>query len=93
MKPVPTWKAVLAMIAWQIYEWLNFKTMSIKLRFFLASMTAILAAVSFFQVNSYFADKHNINSVFIIVGVALALFAIFQFWTISKDAGTGPDDE
>jgi uncharacterized membrane protein len=33
---------------------------------------AFLGVVSFFQVDSYFADKHNLNWLFIAIGVALA---------------------
>lgn len=65
--------------------------MSIKFRFALASALAILAAISFFHINSYIADKHNINTVFWIGGIALGLLAVYNFWVISRDAGSGPD--
>lgn len=79
--------ALILLFISEIYE-----AMSIKLRFFLASMTLILATVSFFHIDSYIADKHNINTVFWIAGIALGLWGLYQFWTISKDAGSGPEN-
>ena len=38
---------------------------------------AFASVISFFTVNSYFADSHHMNGVFIGAGVVFALLAIF----------------
>lgn len=48
---------------------------------------AILAVVCFFHIDSYVADKHNINLVFIIGGIVLALWAAYRVYYMSKGSG------
>jgi uncharacterized membrane-anchored protein len=46
--------------------------------FIIMSALAILSLVSFFQINSYFADKHKINGLFTLLGIILAAGAVLS---------------
>lgn len=67
--------------------------MSIKLRFALMSLLAMLSVVSFFHIDSFVADQHKINYLFWLAGFTFAALAIWNLVIIMKTAGTGPDDE
>ncbi len=45
--------------------------------FLLAVVCAFASAISFFTINSYFADKHHLNALFIVTGVVCAIGCIF----------------
>lgn len=47
-------------------------------------LSAFASAISFFQVNSYFADKHNFNTVFTVAGIVLGLFASFSLYKFNQ---------
>lgn len=42
-------------------------------------ITAFVSVISFFNINSYFADKHKINWLFTVVGIIFALVAIYSY--------------
>lgn len=48
------------------------------------AFAAFLAVISFFQINSAFADKHHINGLFIVLGIAFAIIAAALFITVVK---------
>ena len=50
-------------------------------------VSLFLCLISFFQVNSAFADKHNINGVWIVLG---SIFAISTLYCGRKAAKTAP---
>lgn len=45
---------------------------------------SILSVISFFQVNSYWADKNNFNGAWKVIGIVLGLGAIFCYWKTTK---------
>lgn len=49
---------------------------------------AFASVISFFQINSAFADKHNANTVFLIAGIVLGVAAIFCLLKVIKYGGT-----
>lgn len=52
------------------------------------SISAILSAVSFFQINSYWADKHKFNNGWLVIGIVLGVAAIFCLYKVNKSGGT-----
>lgn len=70
----------------------TFETMSIKVRFALMSLLAMISVVSFFHIDSYIADKHDINYLFWLGGFTFAALAIWNLAIIMKSAGTGPEN-
>lgn len=52
--------------------------------FAVTSVLAFMAVISFFQVNSYWADKHHFNTWWIIIGILTGLAAIFCFSKVIK---------
>lgn len=58
--------------------------------FTLTVIAAFIGMVSFFQINSYFADKHKVNGLFTVMGIVFTLAAIFCIWKANKTStGTG----
>lgn len=49
---------------------------------------AITSAISFFQINSYWADKHHFNGVFgwLGIGIALGLGAIYSLYKTTENS-------
>lgn len=45
---------------------------------------ALLAVISFFHINSYVADKNNINWLFWVIGIAGILWAGYRVYYMSK---------
>ena len=52
--------------------------------FAVTSVLAFMAVISFFQVNSYWADKHHFNTGWIIIGILTGLAAIFCLSKVIK---------
>lgn len=54
----------------------------------LAGALGIGSVISFFQINSYWADKHNFNGVFgwLGIGIILGLGCIYTLYKVSKNA-------
>jgi len=62
--------------------------MSVTKKWFAAMViTAFLSMISFFQINSYSADKNNLNTFWLIAGIIFALVAVFSLWKVTKNAG------
>lgn len=59
----------------------------------LTAVTGFASFISFFHINSYFADTHNANTIFTIAGVVLALASIFCMYKVSKNTNTGGSQE
>lgn len=58
--------------------------------FTLTVVTAFLAMISYFQINSYFADKHKLNTFFLVTGIVLTVLSLFFIWKANKTStGTG----
>lgn len=49
-------------------------------------LSAFASVISFFQVDSYFADTHNFNTVFIVAGVVLGLVAIYSLYKFKQES-------
>ncbi len=47
-------------------------------------VAAFASIISFFQVNSAFADKHHINWLWIVLGVVFALVFVYFGWKANK---------
>ena len=47
---------------------------------------AFVAVMLLININSYFADKNKINSLFLIVGILFSLVAIWQLIIVIKDS-------
>lgn len=52
---------------------------------------AFLSVISFFQINSAWADKHHFNGLFgwLGLGIVFGLIAIYGLYNVAKNAGTG----
>lgn len=57
--------------------------------FVLTAVLAFASVISFFQVNSYWADKHHFNGMWIVIGIFLGLGAIWALSKVIKQAGGG----
>lgn len=65
-----------------------FRKIPVKYRFPVWVATAFLAMISFFNVNSVFADNNHLNGFFTVVGIILsvAVLAIgYTAWTEEKE--------
>jgi len=73
------------------YKNVKLKVMNTKQWFALMSVLAFGSAISFFQINSYWADQHNFNGFFgwLGIGIALGLGAAFCLYKVSKNSNTG----
>lgn len=47
-------------------------------------LSTFASVISFFQVNSYFADKHSLNGLFTFSGIVLGLFAMFSLYKFNQ---------
>jgi uncharacterized membrane protein len=65
--------------------------MSLKKWYAVMVVTAFIGVISFFQINSYFADKHKANGVFIIIGILFSLAAIGSYFMANKIGNPGKD--
>ena len=45
--------------------------------------------ISFFQINSAFADKHHINGVWIVSGIVCGLASIYCMWVAFQNSADG----
>lgn len=60
--------------------------------FVACAIFTMLSVISFFQINSYWADKNNFNGIFgwLGIGIVLAIVAIYWLYrTIKSSTGTG----
>lgn len=46
--------------------------------FLITVFAAFVAAILLFNTNSYFADKHKINNVYLVVGILFTLGAVYS---------------
>lgn len=81
-----------AVALWGLYDILKLIIMSIKKRFALMSLLAMISVISFFHIDSYVADQHKINYLFWLGGFAFAALAIWNLAIIIKQADRGPED-
>lgn len=63
--------------------------MTTKIWFALMSVFAFISIISFFQINSYWADQHNFNGLFGWLGIGLltGVVATYCLYRVSKSAG------
>ena len=61
--------------------------MSTKKWFALMVVAAFVSIISFFQINSYWADKNNFNTGFTVIGIVVGLFAAYCLYRVSKSGG------
>lgn len=56
--------------------------------------SAFAAMISFFQINSYQADKHHLNGFWLVMGIILTLCSVYSLYRVSKltDGGDGRND-
>ena len=59
--------------------------------FALMAIFAFASIISFFQINSYWADKHNFNGLFgwLGIGIVSGLVAVFCLSKVAKYGGGG----
>jgi hypothetical protein len=62
--------------------------------FIFMTVFAFASVISFFQINSYWADQHDFNGLFgwLGIGIVTGLAAIFGLYKVNKLAGTGKQD-
>jgi hypothetical protein len=65
--------------------------MSVRTWFAIMCVTAFISVISFFQINSYWADKNNFNGLFgwLGIGIVFGLVAAFCLYKVSK-GGSAP---
>lgn len=63
--------------------------MSTKKWYVFMTVFAFLSVMSFFQINSYWADKHNFNGAWLVIGIVLGGLAILGLAKVSGKSGTG----
>ncbi len=68
-------------------------TKKLKLFWKLAGVFGFASFISFFQINSAAADKHHLNTVWIIAGIALGLAAVFSMYQAFQNSGGSGDQE
>ena len=59
--------------------------------FVVMTIFAFASVISFFQINSAFADKHNANTAFLIGGIVLGLVAVYSLIKTMKYGGSPKD--
>ncbi len=52
-------------------------------------IAAFVSIISFFQINSAWADEHNFNGKWLVIGIVFALVAIFSLYKANKTSGGG----
>lgn len=58
--------------------------------FTLTAISAFIAMISYFQINSYKADLHKLNGFWLIMGIVFTLGALFFIWKANNTStGTG----
>ena len=58
----------------------------------LAGAFGFASFISFFQINSAFADKHHINGVWVVAGIVCGLASLYSMWQAFQNSG-GSDQE
>lgn len=68
--------------------------MSTKLLFAIMVLFAFGSVISFFQINSAWADANNANGItgFLGLGILLGIAAVYFLFRVVKQSGTGPED-
>ena len=59
--------------------------------FFAMTVSAFASVISFFHINSYVADKNDINWLFTVIGVVVGLFAVYCLKNVAKHGGSSKD--
>lgn len=62
------------------------KTSTAKKWFIIAAILAFGSVISFFQINSYWADTHNFNTAWKVIGTVLGLATLYSLYKVSKNA-------
>jgi len=62
--------------------------MGTKTWFAIMCVLAFGSVISFFQINSYAADKNGLNGVWLISGIIFGLLACFCLYKVIKQGGT-----
>lgn len=52
-------------------------------------IAAFISIISFFQINSAWADKHSFNGKWLVIGIVFALVAIGCLYKANKTSGGG----
>jgi len=52
-------------------------------------IAAFISIISFFQIGSYWADTHNFNGGWTIIGIAFGLAALFCLYKVRQNSNTG----
>lgn len=52
-------------------------------------VSAFASVISFFQVNSAWADAHHFNAGWVFIGIATGLAACYSLYKVSRDWGGG----
>lgn len=65
--------------------------MSTKALFICMAIFAFGSVISFFQIDSYWADQHHFNGIigWLGIGIVLGLVAIYFLYRVIKQAGSG----
>jgi len=58
--------------------------MTVKKWFTVLVIAAFASVISFFQINSYFADTHKLNGVFKIAGIVFGIIAAYSYYRANK---------
>lgn len=58
------------------------------------ALFAFGSVISFFQINSAWADRNNFNDLtgWLGIGIILGLMAVYYLFRVVKQSGTGPED-
>jgi hypothetical protein len=54
-------------------------------------VSAFTSIISFFQINSYGADKNNTNGLFLVMGIVFFVAAVYSLYKVSQNTNTGKD--
>lgn len=63
--------------------------MSTKTAWFVMAIAAFASFISFIQINSAWADAHNFNTGWLVIGIVTALVAIGCLYKVWRDWGRG----
>lgn len=91
-KDGPLWYFIFPVAVMLLFLTEKLETMSIKKRFVLMAILAFASFISFIQIESWFAEKNNISTLFWISGFAFGMLATWNLAIIVKQADRGPED-
>lgn len=61
--------------------------------FIFMAVFAFASVISFFQINSYAADKHHLNSLFVVLGIVAGMVAVFGLTKVIKNSNYGDNNQ